>query len=330
MIALALALVFLSSSLALAEGFSLRKWLGLEPTATAPEEAQAVSEQDTPPAEEATTTVQAPDLTLDYQQLRALILGLPEERRRAVLTQPEQFQQLIRDELAGRSVVAMALATGAHKHTPTMLRIQRQVHQALREQLRARYLQQQIPEGFPTEAEMRAYYDLDPSRFYIPQRMQVWQIFFPVTDPAQEQETLAMAEAVLADILTGKLSFQEAALIHSMHQPSRYRGGYVGLVDLAEIDAKIKPTLLEMPVGEPGGPARGLEGYHILQRGDVHAEIQTGFERVREVVRQQMLNERREELYAELTRQATQDHPYEVKGTLVKQWWTDVRAEAGL
>lgn len=333
-IALALALVIAINSSALAEGFSLRKWLGMDPVATGPEEAGAVSpdEHSTFPPKETTAavTAQASDLTPDYQQLRALILGLPGERRRAVLSQPEQFQQLIRDELAARSVVAMALATGVHKRTTTMLHIQRQVHQVLREQLRAQYLQQHIPEEFPTETEMRVYYDLDPSRFYIPQRMHVWQIFFPVTNLAQEQETLVTAEAVLADILTGELSFQEAAIIHSEHLPSRYRRGYVGLVDLVDIDAKIKPALLELPPGKPGGPIQGLEGYHILQRGEVHSEIQTSFERVREVVRQQMLNERREELYTELTQQAAQAHPFKVDGTLVKRWWTDMRAEAGL
>ena len=237
---------------------------------------------------------------------------------------------MIQEELTARSLVAMALARDVHKHVPTAMSIQRQAHQALRERLRSQYIKQHIPADFPTEADMQSYYDRDPSLFRIPQRMQVWQIFFPVSDAAQEPQVLATAEDVLARIFDNTLSFQEAATTYSRHLLSRYRGGYVGLIDLTDIDAALRPTLLELPPGQPGGPVRGSEGYHVVQRGKLYPEMQLDFESARQLIRQRMLNERREALQQELTSTAAQDYPYSIKGETVMQWWNDMRAEAGL
>ena len=312
--------------------FSLREWLGLTPAAQGPQET-------TPAPRAATAATTAPaqaqdaapvEFALDYHQLRALVQSLPGARQRTVLTRPEAFRALIQDELTVRSMVAMALANGARQHRPTALAIQRQEHLALQERLQAQYMGRHIPEDFPGEDEMRAYYDQDPSRFDIPQRTEVWQIFFPLPDPAEEPQVLASAREVLARILSGELRFADAATIYSGHLPSRYRGGYVGLLDIPDIDAELLSPLLSLAPDQPGGPVRGREGYHIILRGALHPEIRLDFARARQQVRERMLQERREALYRELTQQAAEQYPYHVAGMTVRQWWADMRTEAGI
>ena len=271
-----------------------------------------------------------PELTPDYLQLRTLVQSLPADQQRRVLTQKEHFMQLLSDELAARSLVAMARAAGAHKIPATARLVQRQTQQLLRQRFREQYLKQQLPEDYPDATQLQEYYDRDPSRFSIPQRVQLWQIFFPVSSSAQEPQVRLQAQQLLTRIRAGELSFAEAASAYSGHLPSRYRGGHAGLLDLPDIDRALLPALLELETGVPGGPLRGTEGYHILMRGELQPEIALDFAHAKPLVRQRMRELRGEQLYRELTQQAVQDYPYQLAGDRVRQWWLDMRVEAGL
>ncbi len=271
-----------------------------------------------------------PELLPDYLQLRTLVQSLPADQQRRVLTRGEGFKQLVSDELAARSLVAMALAAGMHKTPATARRVQRQTHQLLRQRFREQYLKQHLPEDYPDATRLREYYDQDPSRFSIPRRVQLWQIFFPVSAPAQEPQIRLQAQQLLTRIHARELSFAEAASAYSGHLPSRYRGGYTGLLDLPDIDRALLPALLKLQTGVPGGPVHGTEGYHILMRGELQPEIALDFAHAKPLVRQHMRELRSEELYRELTRRAVQNYPYQLPGSRVRRWWLDMRAEAGL
>ena len=120
----------------------------------------------------------------------------------------------------------------------------------LRETYLNKIIAKKWPADFPTEKQVREYYDKNKDKFFLEERIHVWQIFLK-TDPSMNKEQVAAIEKrmknIRQEILDNKIKFAEAAFRYSDNGPSRVTGGYMGLIKVSELKPEMFKVLMNLP-----------------------------------------------------------------------------------
>jgi peptidylprolyl isomerase len=313
--------------------FSVRDTLGLgKPVVQAPvvpEEAGATGA----PAGEKLGEKASPAIArteLDFNYLQQVIANLGSDRRREVLADAESFRQFVQQEADNHSLLMAARANRLEENANVRFLMERGAENVLRE-LYLRQLQaEKLPRDFPTDQQIREYYDKNKFQFEIGERMHVWQIFLP-TDKELDNKAIAeiekKAKRIVEDIRSGKLSFADAAMQNSGHEPSRLNGGYLGLVKVADMKPGIREAINKLAEGSVSDPVKSDEGFHILRRGkNVQAET-VPLEKVRERIRQLLLVQAQRQFRQAVTDQARKTYPLKIQETRVEEWRLRLRTD---
>jgi foldase protein PrsA len=184
------------------------------------------------------------------QELIDRTLILQEVRRRNLLPHPEEVDARLRELRAGFASDAEFDAA---------LRLQGLSAAELRDRVRfdlafRRLLQNfKVPE--PTDAELRAEYARDPSRFDTPPRVRIRHILV---------RSEAEARIVLARLRAGE-SFAELSRALSQDPKTREEGGELGWARPGELVPEIERVAFSLPVGATSPPVRSRFGYHVVQ-----------------------------------------------------------------
>jgi parvulin-like peptidyl-prolyl isomerase len=118
-----------------------------------------------------------------------------------------------------------------------------------------------------TENTMRAYYDVDPSRFVVPEQAQYRQILIavdPSGSPAEWKAAQARA-AELAKQARAGTSFGDLAKAHSRHDASREQGGDMGWVHRGQLDHDEETAVFALKPGGISDPVRTLYGFVVYR-----------------------------------------------------------------
>lgn len=265
--------------------------------------------------------VQASAPPVDYALLATLLSSLPPQRRTALLSQPQAFRAFVQRELDHRAILQAALDAGMSQQPRPVFLIRRSAQGTLRDYYVDQEIRSRIASDFPNDEQMREYYQHNRARYTLPRRVHVWQVFIPVADDAtavaQARERAQQLEAALR---AGKQSFDEAVGQHSRHASSRLRGGYLGLLSVAEMGAEFRDVVLALPENGISQPVRGKEGFHILRRGAFVPERELSFEEVRRHVREKMRNDLHQRLRQQIYREAHQAYPYPLSEKEIERW----------
>lgn len=260
---------------------------------------------------------------LVFETIEGLVNSVDAEQRRALLADPLVFARFVEQAVDTESVIKAARGEALHKDARVKLLVDRAVNQVLIDAYLERALQGVVDDGYPSEDDARAYYERHKQLFEIPERMHVWQIYFPmrVGMDAEEIATLARKAKQIADA-AGKdpKAFERLAAKHSQHLPSRGNGGYMGLLPLKELIPEISKSLMVLSEDEVGQPINARDGLHILKRGSRVSDRIPEFTEVREQVRAVMRNERIAEARERLLKKVREDYRVEVRAEQLQQW----------
>ena len=112
---------------------------------------------------------------------------------------------------------------------------------------------------------------------------QIWFKVEPRDDPQALKETLARAEKLRAEIVSGKLEFAAAAKLHSA-SPSAAKGGKIGKIGRhAPQSEPFSAVAFQLEAGEVSPPVVTVHGVHLIQCLSVVAG-QTAWQQVRGAV----------------------------------------------
>lgn len=261
------------------------------------------------------------ELQLDY--LEKLLASVDRRQREQLLEDPEAFKQFVRQEADNRSILAAAYENRLHEDENMAFLMRRGADSVLRETYLNRLMMEQLPPDFPTREQVRQFYEQNPERFQVGERIEVWQVFMQL-EPMADQDAAAGIEKQARDISqriqVGELDFARAAIEYSAHEPSRRNGGYMGQVRVADLKPEIARVLGELDTGETG-LARSDEGWHILRKGEILPPEQLEFDHVEDQVRRLLLNQARQEFRAAVFEQARKAYPQEdLSETRVEKW----------
>ena len=109
--------------------------------------------------------------------------------------------------------------------------------------------------------------------------VKVSHIMIPVNRSVETDfRAKARIDSIRADILAGKISFEDAAAKYSIDKPTALRGGLMGWLPVGRFPWAFEKAAYETPVGSVSKPVDSGFGFHLIKviderpsRGEVHA-----------------------------------------------------------
>jgi len=219
---------------------------------------------------------QQPDVigTMGTQQVRSadikrLIDALPPDARKRLAADPGALDRLIREELVRQSILTEARQQGWDKKPDVQLLMERAREQALL-QAYVNNLSRPIA-GYPSEDEIKGFYDASRASFTQPAEYQLSQIF--IASPDDADKTLAAAAQKKAQdaalrVQKAPNDFAKIARESSEHKDSAPKGGDLGWVPETQLVPEVRAVVARMTKGEVSAPVRTAGGWHIVRLAD--------------------------------------------------------------
>jgi parvulin-like peptidyl-prolyl isomerase len=299
--------------------FSIREMLGLDP-------ARSVAQESGTPGENENWAKPSGEMTagdLRLEDIQHVMRNLDPRQRQALLADAETFKRFVHQEADNLSVLAAARANKVQEDANTRFLMQRSAENVLRETYLNRLIAGKLPEDFPSDEQVKEYYEKNKEKFVLGERVHVWQIFLPVDEGADEKAAEAVqrqAEGILKDLNAGKISFGDAAAKYSQHEPSRFNAGYMGLVRVSDLKEAIRKPLMALAQDKLSGVIRTEAGVHILRRGAVVPEQPVTFEEVKDEIRQLLQRQAQAQLRQAIYEQARKTYPVDLADARVEEW----------
>ena len=263
----------------------------------------AVDRQRLPHAPAAPTKVAKPaapaataatGAAVDPAQLRTLFDLLETAKRDEILGAPAQFQQFVHQENLTQSVVKAAAANKADPPPAMKQLMQRAAQRVLVESYLNQVVRLNLDPKFPSDVQIQEAYDNNPEAFRIPPRVHLWQIYIPLEANAsvdQSKAAWARADRIAGELRSAKGDFALLARQYSAHEASRVNDGYMGLLKVSELLPPIAEATKKLKPGEVSEPIASETGLHVIKRGALVAGETLTLERVKDSLRQRMVQE---------------------------------------
>jgi peptidylprolyl isomerase len=201
--------------------------------------------------------------------LKRLIDALPADARKRLATDLGALDRLVREELVRQSILSEARQQGWDKKPDVQLLMERAREQALL-QAYVNNLSRAAP-GYPSEDEIKGYYEASKQSFTQPGEFQLSQIF--IASPETAEKTVAAAAQKKAADLAARVQktpndFAKIARESSEHKDSAPQGGDLGWVPETQLVPEVRTVVTRMTKGEVSAPIRTAGGWHIVRLAD--------------------------------------------------------------
>ena len=265
-----------------------------------------------------------------FDDIKSLLKMVPLERREAILNDADAFKKFVQLEAANQSLLNAARANKFEVNPLVQSLMRRGAERVLAETYLNQVIRSNLPKDFPTDKQVRDYYDQNKAKFQTPERVHLWQIFLPVAKDAKKSEEAAVrkqAEGLVRDMRKHKLDFGTAAEQYSKNQPSRLNGGYMGLTAMADLVPAVRSKVVAMKADEISDPIRTDDGYHIVKRGPTVVAQSLAFEDIRREVKQLLVREAVAKVRQAVIKKVKETYPVSVNTSNLEQWRGKLRKE---
>ena len=327
--------ILVVGGLQIASAFSIREFLGLEKKEepvkqnTVATPARKTAEQDKPQQEQPDTTDL--DLALDYEEVQMIISLVDDNQRKAILADENSFKQFIENEAGKKSLLAAAHANRIDQQERNRFAAKRSSENIYRDIYLNRLIQSRMPEGFPSEEQMKTYYENNKERFMLDERIHVWQIFLPKQpdDGTKEVELLKKkAESIITDINKKKIDFDDAAKQYSVQGAGKFQGGYMGLLNVSEIRPEVKSILMALEPDKLSAPVETDTGVQIFKRSKILPKQQLEYDAVKNNIQRSLRRQFRNQLRQNVLKQAAEVYPSGINDKTVEEWRLKLRTQS--
>jgi peptidylprolyl isomerase len=195
----------------------------------------------------------------------------------------------VRIQLAQKIVLKEALSKKWDKRPETLAQV---------EQLRQNFLAESYlksistpPDGFPSAAEVKAAYEAAKESLRVPKQFRLAQIFV-AAPPKPDKDADDKIRKRLEPIGKQPDSFAAFARAESEDKITAPRGGEIGWVAEAQIQAEIRSQVVKLARNAVSDPIRLNDGWHLIKLLDVKESFIPPLEDVKEAIARQLRAER--------------------------------------
>lgn len=225
-------------------------------------------------------------------EIRPVLAGLSEAEREALAADPALLSRTVRTLILQQILFKEATASGWDKNPEIAAQLERIRQGAVAES----YLQSvaKVPEGFPTESDLRAAYEARKEELVVPKQYRVAQIFIaaPEGDKTADEKARARIEAVAKSLRAPNADFATVAREASEERESASRGGEVGWLTEATLQPAIRSKVTTLPKGGTSDPVRLNDGWYIVRVLETKDEHTATFDEVKDRLAALLRNER--------------------------------------
>lgn len=222
---------------------------------------------------------------LRTQDLKRVIDAQPAEVRKQLATDPGALDRLVRSELVRQAILAEARQKQWDKKADVQLLMERAREQVLI----TSYVNDlaRAPASYPSEDEIKGFYEASKASFTAPAEYQLAQIFVQAPD---ETDKVAVAAALkkgsdlAARVQRAPNEFAKIARENSEHKESAAKGGDLGWLPETQLIPEIRASVVRMTKGELSPPIRSATGWHIVRLSDRKPSTTRPLSEVRETI----------------------------------------------
>lgn len=124
----------------------------------------------------------------------------------------------------------------------------------------------------PSESEISEFYRANKTKFINPETVNIAQIFIPFKDNETNPKSIATLNDVIAQLDSGKISWNSAVAKYSLAGGSKKIDGDIGWLTLDDqenvkgaLGEEFFNTSFDTPVGSYSGVVKSSTGYHIIK-----------------------------------------------------------------
>jgi peptidylprolyl isomerase len=205
-------------------------------------------------------------IELRVPDIKLIIEAQSPDARKQLATNLVQFERLVRGELLRKAAIADARQKGWDKKAelqPLLDRARDQVIMAAFVSALSR-----PPEGYPSENEIKQFYEANKAQLMAPAQYQVAQIFLSASDDADKTvQTDAFRKIIdiAARLDKSSADFGKLAKEFSGHKESAEKGGEIGWVPEDQLVPEIRRAVARLTKGEISVPIRSSGGWHLIK-----------------------------------------------------------------
>jgi peptidylprolyl isomerase len=201
------------------------------------------------------------------------------------------MSRTVRLLLANRLVLQEALARKWDQQPAVAAQLERIRQSAITES----YLQSvsAVPDGFPSEGQIRGVYEANMSAMLVPRQFQVGQIFVAVAgDKEAEDKAGRKLDQVQKKLKQPGADFAAIAAADSDDGTSAGNGGALGWLSDGQLRPEIRAQVFGLAKGAISDPVRLEDGWHIVKLIDTKAAYTRPLAEVRDQLAQRLREER--------------------------------------
>lgn len=205
-------------------------------------------------------------IELRIADLKLIIDAQSPEARKQLSTDLFQLERLVRGELLRKAALADARQKGWDKKPelqPLIDRARDQVVMAAFVSTLAR-----PPENYPSENEIRQFYESNKAPLMAPAQYQIAQIFLSASDDADkavQNEAFRKITDLAGRLAKPGADFGKLAKEFSGHKESADKGGEIGWIPEDQMVPEIRRAAARLTKGEVSVPIRSSGGWHLLR-----------------------------------------------------------------
>jgi len=261
------------------------------PAAPAPTAAHQPTESFVIKGNEVVARVGASDVTAD--EVRSVVTSLDDRQKAALARDPALLGQTVRLVLANRLVLREARAKKWDEQPAVVAQIERARDNVIIES----YLRSVVtlPDGFPSDAEIKAVYEANATAFLVPRQFQLAQIVIAVpkdADKAAEDKARKKLDEVQKKLTQPGADFAALARSESGDGDTAEKGGEIGWLAEAQLRPEIRSQIVGLAKGAITDPVRLDDGWHVLKLLDTKAAQTRPISEVRDALVERMRAER--------------------------------------
>ncbi len=206
------------------------------------------------------------DVELHSSELKAILEAQPPDARRQLATDAAAFERLVRSELMRKAVLNEAKQKGWDKRPELQPLIERARDQVIVSSFVGNVAKP--GDGYPSEEEIKQFYESNKAQLVGPAQFQLAQIFLPATDStdkAKAEEAKKKIGELSAKMGKSGADFEKLAKENSAHKESAEKGGDLGWVSEEQMVPEIRRAVSGMSKGEVSPPIKSAAGWHLIK-----------------------------------------------------------------
>jgi len=212
------------------------------------------------------------DVELRSSELMLILDAQAPDARRQLATDPAALERLVRSELMRKAVLHEAKQKGWDKRKELEPMIERARDQVVVSSFVANVAKP--GDGYPSEEEIKQFYESNKAQLVAPAQFQLAQIFLPApegADKAKADEAKKKIGELSAKLGKSGTDFAKLAKENSAHKESAEKGGELGWVSEEQMVPEIRRAVSGMAKGEVSPPIKSAAGWHLIKLLDKKA-----------------------------------------------------------